>query len=146
MAYNDLRQHLKAVEEKGILGRVKRSINKNTELHPLIRWQFRSNLPEAERKGFLFENVVDSKGKHYDYPVAVGVLASNPQIYAVGLQCSLDEIPAKWERAMSKPIDPVIVNNGPVHEVVHQGKELDKEGGGLDMIQAPIPPPGLDNG
>src|SRR4030042_1965187 len=112
MAYNDLRQHLKAVEEKGILGRVKRSINKNTELHPLIRWQFRSNLPEAERKGFLFENVVDSKGKHYDYPVAVGVLASNPQIYAVGLQCSLDEIPATWERALSKPIDPRHRNAG----------------------------------
>ena len=29
-------------------------------MHPLVRWQFRGGLPEAERKAFLFENVVDS--------------------------------------------------------------------------------------
>jgi hypothetical protein len=50
---NDLRQHLSALEERGLLVRVKRPINKNTELHPLVRWQFRSHMPESERKGFL---------------------------------------------------------------------------------------------
>jgi UbiD family decarboxylase len=143
--YNDLRQHLKALEEKGMLVRVKRPINKNTELHPLVRWQFRSNLPESQRKGFLFENVVDSKGKRYDFPVALGILASSPQIYAVGFQCSIEEIPEKWERALSHPIPPVVVNDGPVHEVVHLGAELDREGGGLDMIPVPISTPGFDN-
>ena len=145
MPYNDLRQHLKALEERGLLFRVKRPINKDTELHPLIRWQFRSNLKESERKGFFFENVIDVKGKHYDFPVAVGVLASSPQIYSVGLQCPLEEIPSRWERALSKPIVPVIVDRGPVHEVVHTGSALDRDGGGLDMIPVPISTPGFDN-
>ena len=143
--YHDLRQHLKALEERGLLVRVKRPINKDTELHPLVRWQFRSDLPESARKGFLFENVIDSKGKHYDFPVALGVLASSPQIYAVGMQCRVEEVPAKWEKALSNPVQPVKVDRGPVHEVVHQGAELDREGGGLDMIPVPISTPGFDN-
>ncbi len=36
--------------------------DKDTELMPLVRWQFRG-LPEKERKAFLFENVTDVKGK-----------------------------------------------------------------------------------
>jgi UbiD family decarboxylase len=143
--YRDLREHLKELEERGLLIRVKRPIDKNTELHPLVRWQFRSHLPEFERKGFLFENVVDSKGKHYDFPVAVGVLASSPQIYAIGLQCEIEGIPEKWEKALSHPIPPMIVDHAPVHEVVHQGGGLDAEGGGLDMIPVPISTPGFDN-
>ena len=143
--YHDLRQHLKALEERGLLVRVGREINKNTELHPLVRWQFRSNLPEAQRKGFLFENVVDSQGKHYDFPVAVGVLASSPLIYSIGMQCGLNEIPAKWERALSHPIAPIIVDSGPSQEVIHMGDELKRVGGGLDMIPVPISTPGFDN-
>ena len=60
---------------------MQRPINKDTEMHPLVRWQFRGGIPEAERKAFLFENVVDSTGRKYDIPVAVGILASNRQIY-----------------------------------------------------------------
>jgi len=143
--YRDLRGHLKALEERGLLVRVKREIDKNTELHPLVRVQFRSTLPEKERKGFLFEQVVDSKGKRYEFPVAVGVLAASPQIYAIGLQCELKDIPEKWEKALAHPIEPIIVENGPVHEVVHLGDALDREGGGLDMIPVPISTPGFDN-
>ena len=46
--YKDLREHIKTLEEKGKLIRVKRQINKDTELHPLVRWQFRG-LPERDR-------------------------------------------------------------------------------------------------
>ncbi len=143
--YTNLREHLKALEQKGLLIRVAKKINKDTELHPLVRWQFRSNIPESERKGFLFENVVDAKGKHYDFPVALGVLASSPEIYAVGLQCSLDEILPKWERAMSNPIDPVVVDSGPVHDEVYVEDALDGEGKGLGMLPVPISTPGFDN-
>jgi hypothetical protein len=41
---------------------------------PLVRWQFR-DLEEEQRKAFLFENVVDAKGKRYSMPVTVGTLA-----------------------------------------------------------------------
>ena len=65
-ASNNLREHIAALEEKGLLVRVKREINKDTEMHPLVRWQYRGGLPEKERKAFLFENVVDNRGRKYD--------------------------------------------------------------------------------
>jgi len=53
MAYNDLRQHLKALEERGCWCAVpKASDQQEHRTSSLVRWQFRSNLPEAERKGF----------------------------------------------------------------------------------------------
>ncbi len=143
--YANLKEHLDNLEKKDLLVRVIREINKDTELHPLVRWQFRSNIPESERKGFLFENVVDAKGKHYDFPVALGVLASSPEIYAIGLQCRLDEVIDKWKQAMANPIDPLVVDSGPVHDVVYLGDELDGEGQGLGMLPVPISTPGFDN-
>jgi 4-hydroxy-3-polyprenylbenzoate decarboxylase len=52
--YRDLREYLATLEERGKLRRVSRLINKDTELHPLVRWQFRG-LEESERRGWLFE-------------------------------------------------------------------------------------------
>lgn len=78
--------------------RVKRQINKDTELHPLVRLQFRG-LPEEQRKAFLFENVTDVKGKKYRMPVLVGALAGSRTIYAMGMKCKPDEISAKWFEA-----------------------------------------------
>ena len=37
-------------------------------MHPLVRWQFRGGIHEDDRKGFLFENVVDSKGRQVRHP------------------------------------------------------------------------------
>ena len=50
--YNDLREFIAALDEHGKLYRIHREINKDTELQPLVRWQFRG-LPEEARKGFL---------------------------------------------------------------------------------------------
>jgi UbiD family decarboxylase len=54
--YKDVREYLKALEEHGKLVRVTRAINKDTEMHPLVRLQYRG-LPEEERRAFLFERV-----------------------------------------------------------------------------------------
>ena len=70
--YSDLHDHLKALEAAGHLVRVDRPINKDTEMHPLVRWQFRGGIPEKDRKAFLFTDVIDGSGKHYDIPVVVG--------------------------------------------------------------------------
>ena len=69
--YNDLREFIAVLEENGKLIRIRREINKDTELQPLVRWQFRG-LKESERKAFLFENVTDSKNRKYSSPVLVG--------------------------------------------------------------------------
>ena len=108
--YRDLREHLCALEKENLLQRVTRPINKDTELFPLVRWQFRGGISEQQRRGWLFDNVVDSKGIKYPYPFALGVLASSRKIYAVGLGCRDDkEILAKWETALSKPVAPIVV-------------------------------------
>ena len=65
--------------------RVERPIDKDSELHPLVRWQFQGGLAEDQRRAFLFTNVVDGSGRRYDMPVAVGALAASPQIYAIGM-------------------------------------------------------------
>ena len=72
--YEDLREYIDLLDQKGLLVRVTRPVNKDTELQPLVRWQF-LGLPDHQRKAFLFENVVDAKGKNYGTPVVLGALA-----------------------------------------------------------------------
>ena len=76
-----MHEHLKALDEAGLLVTIDRKINKDTEMHPLVRWQFRGGITEPNRKAFLFTNVTDSKGHQYDIPVVVGALAANREIY-----------------------------------------------------------------
>jgi len=143
--YPDLHDHLRALEEAGLLIRVDRAINKDTELHPLVRWQFRGGIPEKDRKAFLFTNVVDSKGRKYDIPVVVGALAASREIYRIGMGCSLDQIDGTWTRAAARPIAPRRVTRAPCHEIVILGDQLDQPGMGLDALPVPISTPGWDN-
>ena len=42
----DFQEHLARLEARGLVTRIDRPINKDTELHPLARWQFQGGLPE----------------------------------------------------------------------------------------------------
>jgi UbiD family decarboxylase len=143
-AYPDLHDHLKALDKAGLLVTVNRPINKDTEMHPLVRWQFRGGIEERDRKAFLFTHVTDSKGRTYDIPVVVGALAASREIYRIGMGCPLDQINATWVRAVAQPIPPRVVEDAPCHEVVIMGAELDKPGHGLDGLPIPISTPGWD--
>ena len=140
----DFQAHLAALEAQGLLVRVDRPINKDTELHPLVRWQFQGGLAEDQRRAFLFTNVVDSAGRRYDIPVAVGALAASPQIYAVGMGRPVEEIEAAWVRAIANPIPPVAVSDPPCQAVVIKGDELRGPGRGLARLPVPISTPGFD--
>ena len=136
---------MRILEEHGLLVRVRDPINKDTELHPLVRWQFRGGIPENERKAFLFENVVDGSGRKYDIPVAVGALAANREIYRLGIGCPLDEINARWSEAIARPIEPnLVVDAAPCQEIVIEGADLDRPGLALDGLPVPISTPGWD--
>ncbi len=141
--YKDIREHIAALEARGKLVRIKREINKDTELMPLVRLQFRG-LPEEERKAFLFENVVDASGKKYDIPVVVACHAASREIYALGMMCRTDQIMEKWTQAQLNPVKPKMVATGPIHEEVHTGDRL-LEHGGLGEFPVPISTPGIDN-
>ncbi|WP_199256829.1 UbiD family decarboxylase, partial [Alteribacillus sp. YIM 98480] len=137
--------HLKKLEERGLVHHIYKEINKDTELHPLVRWQFRGNIPEAERKAFVFHNVVDSNGRKYDIPVVVGGLSVNREVYSLGMGVPVEKIGEKWAEAKSNPIAPVNVDSAPCQEVVYQGDELDEDGKGLEHLPVPISTPGFDN-
>ncbi len=144
-AYRDLHEHLKALDAAGLLITVDRPINKDTELHPLVRWQFRGGIAEPDRKAFLFTNVVNGKGKKYSIPVVVGALAANREIYSMGMGCKIEDIGATWTHAISHPIKPNVVTDAPCHDIVVQGKDLLKPGMGIDSLPIPISTPGWDN-
>jgi 4-hydroxy-3-polyprenylbenzoate decarboxylase len=140
----DLRTHLGNLERRGKLVRVKRPINKDTELMPLVRWQFRG-LSEDQRMGFLFENVTNAKGKALAGGVAVGIYAGSTEIYSIGMGCSVPEVRERWQKAQAKPTPPRILNTGSVHDEVHIGDTL-LEHGGIEEFPIPISTPGFDVG
>ncbi len=51
-SFKDIREHLAALEQAGKLIKIDRVINKDTELMPLVRWQFRG-LPESRSKSIF---------------------------------------------------------------------------------------------
>src|SRR5215471_17827125 len=143
-AYPDLHEHLDELRRRNLLLEIAEPIDKDAELHPLVRWQFVGGMEEAERKAFLFTNVRDGRGRKYVMPVVVGAIAANRAIYIVGMGAPLEEIQAKWDRAIAHPIPPREVKDAACHEVVHQGKDLEGEGKGLDPLPIPISTPGFD--
>src|SRR5262245_41247840 len=138
----DFQTHLAALEAEGLLVRVERPIDKDSELHPLVRWQFQGGLAEEQRRAFLFTNVVDAAGTRYDIPVAVGALAASPRIYAVGMGRPPEEIGDAWLHAVQHPIAPVAVTAPPCQQVVITGDAL--RDGGLKRLPVPISTPGFD--
>jgi len=137
--YPDLHDHLAALDKAGLLVTVDRAIDKDSELHPLVRWQFRGGIKEKDRKAFLFRHVVDAKGRRYDIPVVVGAIAASREIYRIGMGCALDQINETWQRAVAHPVTPRVVENAPCHEIVLRDAEAD-----LGALPIPVSTPGWD--
>jgi 4-hydroxy-3-polyprenylbenzoate decarboxylase len=139
--YNDLREFIEVLDRQGLLYRWQRLVNKDSELMPLMRLQYRGR-SDAERQAFLYENVTDGQGRRYGIKVLTGVYAASRKIVGLGMGCKdPGEIYERWRHAVDKPIDPVVVESGPVHEEVHVGVELEKVG--LSMLPAPVEEPGF---
>lgn len=141
--YHDLHQHIAILRERDLLIEVDIPIDKDSEMHPLVRWQFQGGMKESERKAFLFTNIHDGRGRKYETPVLVGGLAANREIYSVGMCCPIDDVQQKWEQAISNPIPPKFIDNALCHEIVETGESLTKEGGGLDALPIPVSTPAL---
>ncbi|MEE2971111.1 MAG: UbiD family decarboxylase [Pseudomonadota bacterium] len=145
-AYPDLHDHIEALDRAGLLQTVDEPIDKDSEMHPLVRWQFQGGLAESERKAFLFRNIVDGKGRKFDIPVVVCALAASQDVYSVGMGAPVSEIGQKWADSIANPIEPNFVSdNAPCHDVVITGDDLLGEGNGLDMLPIPVSTPGFDS-
>jgi len=140
----DFQEHLADLEAAGLVERIDTPINKDTELHPLVRWQFVGGVPEVKRRAFLFTNVTDAKGRKYDIPVVVGALSASPEIYAMGMGRKVEEIGEAWMQAIAHPVPPVAVSAAPCQEVVITGNDL-KAPGGLAALPVPVSTPGFDS-
>lgn len=144
--YRDVREYLEELDSRGLLRRVSRTTNKDTEVMPLVRWQFRG-LPAEQRTGFLFENLTDSRGRSFDAQMAVAIVGASPQVYAAAMGVdSPDEIAAKWLQAEQNPIPPVTVAaaDAPVKENIIKGDDL-LTSGGIDQFPVPVVNPGTDS-
>ena len=139
--YTDLRNFLEALDQRGKLYRWSRPVDKDSELMPLMRLQYRGRADEA-RQAFLFENVTDAKAGRYDMKVLTGMYGSSRSIIGLGMGCEDPQgIYEKWRHAVTRPIAPVVVERGKVQEEVHTGAELEKIG--LTMLPAPVEEPGF---
>ena len=144
-SYADLREHLEALKKQGLLLTVDRPVDKDAELHPLVRWQYVGGIEEHERRAFLFTNVVDGRGRKYKFPVVVGAYAGNRAIYCVGMGAAPEEVQPKWDHAIANPVPPRVVEQAPCQEVVIEGEALKGEGNGLDSLPIPVSTPGFDS-
>jgi len=143
--YPDLHAHLEALKAQGLLLTIDEPIDKDSELHALVRWQFVGGIEEAERKAFLFTNIVNAHGRKYAMPVVVGAIAANRAIYSIGMGVPVEEIQAKWDHAIAHPVRPKIVSKAECHDVVIEGAALQGEGQGLDLLPIPVSTPGFDS-
>jgi 4-hydroxy-3-polyprenylbenzoate decarboxylase len=141
----DFQEHLADLAARGLLTRIDHPVNKDTELHPLVRLQFLGGIPEAERRAFLFTNVTDGAGKRYDMPVVVGAISASAEIYAQGMGRRVDEIGQAWLDAINNPVAPVRAANAPCQEVVITGDALCGPDGGLKRLPVPVSTPGFDS-
>ena len=131
--YNDLQDHLAALEAAGLLTAIDAPIDKDSELSPLVRWQFRGGIAEME------------SARH-------SCSRTSPARRAVN--SIFPSLPARW-RAMQQSIPawaclsktsanagrtpspirspPVETVNPPCQELVFEGDDL-KSGNGLDVL------------
>src|ERR1043165_10155925 len=142
--YEDFRAYLDELQKRGKLHRWNRPINKDTELMPLMRLQYRG-VADENRQCFLYGNVGDRRGRRYDLRVATGMYGSSRKIAALGLGCAEPaEIYEKWRQALAKPQPTRTVSAAPVQEIVYTGPAL--KNFGVTSLPEPVEEPGFRGG
>lgn len=109
-----------------------------------MRLQYRG-IADDRRRAYLFENVVDSRGKRHPIKVITGMYGSSRAIASFGLGCNdPSEICEKWRQALIRPFEPRRVGAAPVQEIVYTGGDLTRFG--LTALPAPVEEPGFSGG
>ncbi len=119
MAYKDLREYLAALEIRGKLHHVKKEVDPDWEVAAVIRRVFQ-RIPPARRPAVMFEHI-----KGHRMPLVAGILGASPEVYALALETTVDQIADKWAHAQTHLIPPVRVGTGPVKDVILTGDRID---------------------
>ena len=127
--YPDLHEHLAALDQRGLLLTIDGPIDKDAELHPLVRWQFVGGIEEHERKAFLFTNVVDGRGRKYAFPVVVGALRGKSRdLLHRHARASRTKSRRSGTMRLRIRCAPRVVTNAACQEVVIEGAALQGRG------------------
>ena len=121
-------------------------INKDSELQPLVRWQYRGGIAEDAAPRFLVRQ--RHRRQRATSTTARSWSAACParkRFIRLGLKCQPEEVPDRWIHALDNLIAPVMVDSGPAQEEVHMGADLLAHGG-INEFAVPISTPGFDNG
>ncbi len=121
-----LRAHLRELEERGLLQRVKAEVDPAWEIASVARQVFLQRRPER-RYALLFERV-----RGHTQPVVVGALAASRAVYAAGLGIAPEEINERWAAALRAPLEPRLLDAPPAGETA-------LEGDAVDLTALPIP-------
>ena len=144
--YADLHEHLDVLRKEGLLLTIDRPIDKDSELHPLVRWQYVGGIEEHERKAFLFTNVVDARGRQVRISRRGWRLRRKPaHLLPWHARHAGGSAAAMGARAVAIRFRRVIVEDAPCHEIVLTGDALRGEGHGLDALPIPVSTPGFDS-
>src|SRR3989441_8126883 len=119
MAYKDLREYLAALEKHGKLHHVKKEVDPSWEVAAFTRRVFQ-RIPRERRPALMYERI-----KGFQMPLVAGVLGASPEVYALALETTVDQIADKWSKAQTNPIPPVRVKTGPVKDVILKGDQAD---------------------
>src|SRR5262249_2689531 len=113
MGFEGLREFIQLLEKEGELARVRVPVDLNQELGAVCVTSLRGRGP-----ALLFEH---PGGK--DIPMFTNALATRKR-YAVAMQCEEQEVHREWNRRVSRPQPPVVVDTGPCEEVVLEGDDI----------------------
>jgi UbiD family decarboxylase len=138
MAYESLRPWLQVLEQQGMFKWVDKEVDKDWEVGAIMRMIFRA-MDEDNRYGIGFRNIKGHDGGR----IVGGVVAASRKMIATALDCAptLEAIHDRVTSGMNAPIEPVVVETGPVKEVIITGDDID-----LHKLPVPIWTPEKDAG
>lgn len=120
MAYKDLREFLRRLEDEGELERIKIKVDPKYEIGAICR-----KVLDERGPALFFENPSSS------IPLAASIVATRRR-YAMGIETTPEELHREWAERTNRPIPPVIVKDGPCKEHILKGDEV-------DLFRFPIP-------
>ena len=133
MAHDDFRTFFGVAEQAGLARRISKPVDASWEPAAMAKWAFQALKPE-DRFGLFFENVEGA-----DMRLATGCIGANTETYALAIGVPVEELRDRWVEALNNPIDPVVVEDAPCHEVVKLGAEAK-----LSELPVPVWTPGKD--
>ena len=123
-SYPDLHEHVVELARRGLLVVIDEPINKDTEMHPLVRWQYRGGIPEHERKAFLFTNADRQQGPQLRHAGARRRARRQPATFIASASASRSSRSARsGSTRLPRPCRPAWSTHAPCQDVVRTGDD-----------------------